>query len=422
MGRRKKPNSETEAKMEVSRDDHEAADLTLIVTEFNKFQQSVNHMESTLVRYLDEYHETNKKGQAEIFETLKKVDENLQIMNMNQSKLTAFLMEMAHKGKDPDTYGHKEAGGSSGIHEEIRHNQEKASRSEGILEGDMLQGQMGSRINSRRYIPTFTDEQLGRHMSDRAKMRPHMPTFSDELGQQELVEDFVGQLVRSTNEYHSLDMKIQKQMSLDSYCQLKFRNQPRTNNRGSFKFEQRTGKTEIPYFDGTAKMIAQSWVQKLDTYLQLNPMREMEAIKFATMYLDGKGHDWQYHGLTTLDHNQIVSYIEFTQRLIDRFDQGDPELHFQELTQLKQTCMVEVYIDEFKRLAVMVQDMSPTSLMILFTEGLMEPLKGWVKAFKPHNLQEAIWKVRDLGPAAKPIFIPRPPLNSGGRDQRPPMN
>jgi hypothetical protein len=52
----------------------------------------------------------------------------------------------------------------------------------------------------------------------------------------------------------------------------------------------------------------------------------------------------------------------------------------------------------------------------------MERLKGWVKAFKPTNLHEAIWKTRDLGLAAKPKFIPKPPLSSGGRDQKPPMN
>jgi hypothetical protein len=75
-------------------------------------------------------------------------------------------------------------------------------------------------------------------------------------------------------------------------------------------------------------MTVHAWVQKLDTYLRLNPMREMEAIKFSTMYLDGKAHNWWYHGFTTLGHNQIVTYTEFTQRLIDRFDQGDPELHF----------------------------------------------------------------------------------------------
>jgi hypothetical protein len=217
-------------------------------------------------------------------------------------------------------------------------------------------------------------------------------------------------------------MKVQRQMSLDQYCQLKFRNQPRMNHRGNFEFEQRAGKIEILYFDGTTKMTTQAWVQKLDTYLQLNPMREMEAIKFATMYLDGKAHECWYHGLTTLGHNQIVSYTEFTQRLIDRFDLGDSELHFREPTQLKQTGTTEAYINEFQILAVMVQDMSPTRLMMLFIEGLMEPLKGWVKAFKPTSLQEAIWKTRDLGPAAKPKFIPKPPLNSGGRDQRPPIN
>jgi hypothetical protein len=64
----------------------------------------------------------------------------------------------------------------------------------------------------------------------------------------------------------------------------------------------------------------------------------------------------------------------------------------------------------------MVQDVSQSRLMMLFTEGLTEPLKGWVKAFKPTNLQDAIWRTGYLGPAAKSKFIPRPPLNIGGRD------
>jgi hypothetical protein len=70
----------------------------------------------------------------------------------------------------------------------------------------------------------------------------------------------------------------------------------------------------------------------------------------------------------------------------------------------------------------MVQDISPTRLMMLFTEGLMEPLRGWVKDLKPNNLYDAIWRTRDLGTAAKPKFIPRTPLNTRGRDQRPPVN
>jgi hypothetical protein len=246
--------------------------------------------------------------------------------------------------------------------------------------------------------------------------------FKDGQSQKEQVDDFLEKMVQCTREYHELDLGIQRQMSLDQYCYLKFKNKPKANHKSNYELERRMGKIEIPYFDGTAKTIAQAWVQKLHTYLQLNPMREMEAIKFSTMHLDGKAHDWWYHGLITLCHNQIMAYTYFTQRLIDRFDQGDLELHFRELTQLRQTGAPEVYIEEFQKLAVMVKDISPTRLMMLFTEVLMEPLMGLVKDFKPTSLQYAIWRMRDLGLAAKPKLIPRPPLNTRGRDQRPPVN
>jgi hypothetical protein len=212
-------------------------------------------------------------------------------MNENQTRITDLLMQVTHRGKYPDTYGNKEARGSGGTHEEVIYNPEKAPGSEGSLGGGTFHRQMGSRTNHRPYVPVFTDESLGQHSGSRANPRPYMPTFADEQGQHEQVEDFVAQLAKSTREYYILDMKVQRQMSLDQYCQLRFRNQPRMNHRGRFEFEQRTGKIEIPYFDGTTKMTAQAWVQTLDTYLQLNPMREMEAIKFVTMYLDGKSHD-----------------------------------------------------------------------------------------------------------------------------------
>jgi hypothetical protein len=224
MGRRKKNSSETEAEMEGLGDDHEPQGLPFLVAEFGKFQQNMNHTESTLIQHLDEYQETSRRGQAEILKTLKKVDENLQKMNEKQSWITDLLMQVTHPGKDPDTYGNKEVGGSGGTHEEIRYNSKKAPRSEGSLGGGTSHGQMGSRVNPRPYMPVFTDEQLGRHSGSRANATPYMPTFTDEQGQHEQVEHFVEQLARSTKEYYSLDMRVQRQMSLDQYCQLKFIN------------------------------------------------------------------------------------------------------------------------------------------------------------------------------------------------------
>jgi hypothetical protein len=166
--------------------------------------------------------------------------------------ITQLLMQMTRQGKDPEAYGNKVAGGSGGSHGETRYNLEKAPRSEGSHGGGMSHGQMGSRANPRPYFPTLTEEQM----------------------QQEQVDDFVEQMAQCTKEYYGLDMIIQRQMSLDQYCQLKFRNKHRTNHRSSFEFERRAGKIEIPYFDGTTKMTTQAWVQKMDTYLQLNTMRE----------------------------------------------------------------------------------------------------------------------------------------------------
>jgi len=67
----------------------------------------------------------------------------------------------------------------------------------------------------------------------------------------------------------------------------------------------------------------------------------------------------------------------------------------------------------------MIPNISPTRLLMLFTEGLLEPLRGWVKDFNPPNLQEAIWRTRDLmGSTTKSKFTPRPPINQGEKDQR----
>ena len=81
---------------------------------------------------------------------------------------------------------------------------------------------------------------------------------------------------------------------------------------------------------------------------------------------------------------------------MERFDKKDPEIHFKELAQLKQTSSAETFIFEFQRVAIMVFDMSESRLIMLFTEALAEPLHGWVKAYKPITLQYAISRTRDL--------------------------
>ena len=47
----------------------------------------------------------------------------------------------------------------------------------------------------------------------------------------------------------------------------------------------------MPRFDGSGKMTAQVWIHKLDTFLVLRPMIEIEALKYTTLHLEGVVHD-----------------------------------------------------------------------------------------------------------------------------------
>ena len=149
-------------------------------------------------------------------------------------------------------------------------------------------------------------------------------------------------------------------------------------------------KVNLSPFDGYGSISAQAWVMKADTFFPLNPMPEEEAIKFAPFYLEGVAHEWWHHGTITLRHDQINTYAEFTLRLIDRFDGKDPELNFKELAQLRQTGSVDQYITKFQKLFVLVKNISERRHIVLFMDGLIEQLKGWVKSFNPATLSEAI--------------------------------
>ena len=94
---------------------------------------------------------------------------------------------------------------------------------------------------------------------------------------------------------------------------------------------------------------------------------------------------------------------------MDIFDRRDPENHFRDLAQLRQTGTAEAFISEFQRVALVVTDISEPRLVMLFTEGLTEPLRGWVKAYRPNSLQDAVQRTRDLAdsvPKTKPFTKP----------------
>jgi hypothetical protein len=222
-------------------------------------------------------------------------------------------------------------------------------------------------------------------------------------------------------EYVALGRDFHQEMTLVEYCGLKFKNCPREPQRGgpqqqqghNLDFIRKVWKITIPSFDGSSKCTTRAWVQKIDTYYKLNQMTETEAISFTTLHLEVEAHEWWYHGLVTLGHSRITSYREFTDRLMDKFDRRDLEIHFRCLARLRQIGTTKAFITEFQQVAVVVTDISEPRMIMLFTKGLTEPLRGWVKAYRPPTLQDAILRTRDLAdlvPKTKPfskLFVPQ---------------
>jgi hypothetical protein len=143
-------------------------------------------------------------------------------------------------------------------------------------------------------------------------------------------------------DYLAMGPEFHVYMIFLDYCSIIYRNKPRETQRGNFKtqnmeFIKKVGKLNIPTFDRSSQCSTHAWVQNLDIYFKLKSMTESEAINLSTLHLDGEAHEWWYNGLVTLGHNHITLYLDFTERLMERFDKRDPELYFRDLTQLRQT-------------------------------------------------------------------------------------
>lgn len=168
--------------------------------------------------------------------------------------------------------------------------------------------------------------------------RPLFPTFTprEEQPHAFAAVSFRDEARQTYLEYTTLPPDMRELWTFDQFINQRSRRGGRNDHYAPPRtdYQQALGKLTMPYFDGSNKRTARAWVQKLDNYLSLRPMLEEDAIRFATIHLEGAAHEWWYHGLITLFHNLITIYDEFTNRLIERFD--DLEVSFHELAQLKQ--------------------------------------------------------------------------------------
>ena len=105
-------------------------------------------------------------------------------------------------------------------------------------------------------------------------------------------------------------------------------------------------------------MDSNEWIQKIETFFELNHLAPGYQVKMVVLHLAGDTHNWWHHGKFDLGHRHVTKFLDFTSRFFERFDKGFPHKCFWELKQLKQNGSPEAYNQDFLKLLVRVHEVS----------------------------------------------------------------
>ena len=86
-------------------------------------------------------------------------------------------------------------------------------------------------------------------------------------------------------EYEAQYKGFKYHLNFQGFCNIKEERNTRSKQHGVGRFFPST-------FDGSPKCPARVWVKELDTYVQQHQVSENEAIKVATLHLEGKAYAW----------------------------------------------------------------------------------------------------------------------------------
>ena len=134
-----------------------------------------------------------------------------------------------------------------------------------------------------------------------------MPKF-EEFSKEDLEvsTEIVASWEEKLDAYLTLSEECIRVLSFIEICETRYRGHRRGVQRlpyHNLELKNSINKITVAYFDGTSMCAMSSWIQKLDTYFQLNPMAERDSINLVPLHLDGESIDWWFHGMNTLGHD-----------------------------------------------------------------------------------------------------------------------
>ncbi|XP_042027297.1 uncharacterized protein LOC121774499 [Salvia splendens] len=175
---------------------------------------------------------------------------------------------------------------------------------------------------------------------------------------------------------------------------------------------------DAPHFDGSD---APNWISRVQYYFDHKRIPEAERLHYVVMLFDLPASEWIFN---YRDTNGFVTWPEFLDDVRHRFDPQSFRNYTGLIAKLVQTSTVADYHATFERYLNRVTDLSESTLIPIFIQGLKQPLQEKVELQYPDSLAEAMALALRLAAT----HDERPPTSSyprqqwAGKDQRPPTN
>ncbi|WVZ14456.1 hypothetical protein V8G54_012022 [Vigna mungo] len=147
-------------------------------------------------------------------------------------------------------------------------------------------------------------------------------------------------------------------------------------------------KLDIPVFAGEE---AYGWTNRLERYFRLKEVSEEERMQAVRVALEGRALNW-FQWWETCNPNP--TWEAFKVAIVRRFQPTMLQNPFELLIGLRQSGLVEEYIEQFEQYAGFLKGIPQDYLVGIFLNGLKEEIKAEVKLYEPNNLLELMMKAQ----------------------------
>ena len=143
---------------------------------------------------------------------------------------------------------------------------------------------MGNSINNLRNNSSHGKDMSSNELdvnessSSRILRLPFLPREETQR-EEEGINQPINRIVENARAYANLELEIRELITFAEFCEGQKHEVPKRMRRYVNKdLKHKVNKVIFPNFDGSRKMTAHAWLQKLNTYFTLSPMTEEDAL------------------------------------------------------------------------------------------------------------------------------------------------